>query len=138
MEITGRIIQVLPPQQGTSQRTGNVWRNQDYVLENNEGQFPRKICFRLRNDNIDRYALQVGDFVTASIDIESREWNGRWYTDVTAWKVEKGEPAPAPQYADPNAAPAFAAPAPAAAAQPVVPQFPGAAPEPSATDDLPF
>lgn len=137
MEITGRIIQVLPPQQGTSQRTGNVWRNQDYVLENNEGQFPRKICFRLRNDNIDRYALQVGDNVVASIDIESREWNGRWYTDVTAWKVEKADAAPSPQYADPNAAaPTFGAATPAAA--PVVPQFPDAAPAPNATDDLPF
>ena len=116
MEIKGRIIHVLPLQEGIS-KAGNAWKKQEYVLETEE-QYPRKVCFNLFGDKVDQY-----------FDLESREFNGRWYTDVRAWKIEKS----------------------AAAVQGVpdmppmaneVPPFPPAqaAPDlaPSPTDDLPF
>ena len=86
MEINGKIVQVLNEQTGNG-RNG-VWRKRDYVLETT-GQYPKKVCLTVWGDKIDQFGMQVGDEVTAGIEIESREYNGRWYTDVKAWKVEK-------------------------------------------------
>ena len=90
MEISGKIIAVLP--QATGQGKNGMWRSQDYVLETSTSgeQYPRKVCFNLFNDKIDKYPLAIDDVVTVSFDIESREYNGRWYTDVRAWKIAKG------------------------------------------------
>ncbi len=54
-----------------------------------EGDYPAKICVVQWGDDIDKFALEGGEKLTAHIDIRSREYNGRWYTDVKAWKVEK-------------------------------------------------
>ncbi len=118
MEIQGKIIEVLPLQSGIGKASGKEWKKQDYVLETLD-QYPRKICFNLWSDNIDKFAIQMGEELTVSIDIESREYNGRWYTDVRAWKVERGinagqpvAPAPTVAAADPLAqAPTTSAPA---------------------------
>lgn len=108
MEIVGKIIQVLPEQGGTS-KTGNPWKLQAYVLETQE-QYPRKVCFELfGEDRIKSNPCKIDDIVTVSFDIESREFNGRWYTSIRAWRVQQGAVAAAP------AQPAPAAPAPAAA-----------------------
>ncbi len=86
MEITGKIITILPPTSGEGKN--GTWRSQDAVLETQE-QYPRKVCFNLFNDKIDQYKFEKGDLVTVSFDIDSREYNGRWYTNIRAWKVEK-------------------------------------------------
>ena len=135
MEIQGKVIQVLAPASGTS-KSGNAWKKQEYVIETHD-QYPRKVMFMLFGDRADQYKAEVGQEVIVSFDLESREFNGRWYTDVRAWKMEA---APLDAYGNP-VAPAAAAPAAPAAAPvtpPAVPQFPDAAPEPSPTDDLPF
>jgi hypothetical protein len=87
-KIQGRIILALPETGGTG-KTGNPWKKQEFVLETADN-YPKKILFTLWGDKIDQYALREGEQVTAFIDIESREYNGRWYTDLKAWKVEKG------------------------------------------------
>ena len=86
MEITGEIIAVLPMVEG--QGKNGVWTKQEYILEV-PGQYPKKVCFSLWGAKIDEYILKPGDKVTAHIDVESREYNSRWYTEVKAWKVEK-------------------------------------------------
>jgi len=86
MEINGKIVQVLNEQSGTG-RNG-VWRKRDYILET-KGQYPKKVCITVWGDKIDQFGLQVGEEVTLGIEIESREYNGRWYTDVKGWKAEK-------------------------------------------------
>ncbi len=88
LKITGTVEQILEMQTGTSQR--GEWRKQDFVMDL-PGEYPRKVCVTVWGDNIDRFGLNQGDQVTASIDLQSREYNGRWYTDVKAWKVEKSE-----------------------------------------------
>lgn len=88
MEIKGKIIQALPEQGGTS-KAGNAWRKREYVLETQE-TYPKKVCFNLFGDRIDQYPMAIGEEVTVSFDLESREYMGRWYTDVRAYKVEKG------------------------------------------------
>lgn len=90
MEISGKIIAVLPLQQGTS-KAGNPWQSQSYVLETQE-QYPKKVCFEIfGEDRIKNNSCQIDELVTVSFDLESREFNGRWYTSVRAWKVVKGE-----------------------------------------------
>ena len=126
MEITGKIIFDLQEQSGVS-KAGNNWKKHEYVLETQE-TYPRKVCFNFFGDKADQYKLSVGKGYTVSFDLNSREYNGRWYTEVSAWKAE-----------DAQGAETAAAPVPPMAQQaPIeapVPPAPGAA---GASDDLPF
>lgn len=111
MEISGKIIAVLPL--ATGQGKNGMWRSQDYVLETAD-QYPKKVCFNLFNDKIDQFPMAIDDVVNVSFDIESREYNGRWYTTVRAWKVDKNtavQATQAPQTAAVSAAPFDGAPA---------------------------
>jgi len=86
MEITGKIIAVLPLASG--QGKNGLWRSQDYVLETAD-QYPKKVCFNLFGDKIDQYPMAIDEVVNVSFDVESREYNGRWYTSLRAWKIDK-------------------------------------------------
>ncbi len=89
MEIQGKVIQILPLQEGVSKSTGNPWASQSFIIETEE-QYPRKVCIELYGaDRIKNNPYAVDDKVKVSYDLESREFNGRWYTSVRAWKVEK-------------------------------------------------
>ena len=128
MEISGRIIAVLPEQGGVS-KAGNEWKKQEYVLETHD-QYPKKVCFQIFGaDRIAQAAIQPGEELTVSFDIDSREYQGRWYTSINAWKVDR--PAVAQPQAAPAAAPATGAVTPTA---PAAPDFGPANP----IDDLPF
>ena len=94
MELTGKITQVLPEKSGTSAR--GPWRKQEYVIEI-PGDYPKQVCFMVWGDKIDQFSIQPGQDVTVHVDLESREYNGRWYTDVKAWRVDpagQGQPDP--------------------------------------------
>ena len=138
MDIKGKIIQKLDPQGGFS-KAGNQWKKQEYVLETLDS-YPKKVKFDFFGDRADQYPLEVGDIITLSYDIESREFNGRWYTDIRGFKAMKE---------DPNMAGAAPAPYPPAAGAPApTPESGMAAPAPlppdtsfdqaAAGDDLPF
>lgn len=86
MEITGKIINVLPPQSG--QGRNGTWKKQEYIIEI-PGQYPKKVCISAWGDKIDQFNITSGETITASIEIESREFNQRWYTEVKVWKVQK-------------------------------------------------
>ena len=86
MEISGKIIELLPEKSGQS--ANGEWRKQEFILET-EAQYPKKICFMVWGDKIDEFKIQQGENLEVSIDVESREYNGRWYTDVKAWKVSR-------------------------------------------------
>ena len=142
MEIVGKIIQVLPEQSGVG-RNGNPWKVQPYVLETLD-QYPRKVHFEVfGEDRIKQNPCAIDQLVTVSFDIESREFNGRWYTSIRAWRIQQGDttqaaavPAAAPAAA-PVAAPTQTAPAAAPAAAPVnVDPFDASAGD--GTSDLPF
>ena len=91
MELTGRIIAVLPAQSGVSARTGNNWMSQDYVIEV-PGQFPRKCLFRIfGEDRIKQFAIQQGEDLTVQFDIDAHEFNGRWFNDIRAYNVIRGQ-----------------------------------------------
>lgn len=86
MKIDGKVVHILEEQGGEGRR--GPWRKQDFVVEI-PGEYPKPVCCTMWGENIDNFALQVGDDVSVSIDIKSREYNGRWYTDVTAWRLDK-------------------------------------------------
>jgi uncharacterized protein DUF3127 len=88
LQITGEVIDILDEQSGTG-RNG-PWRKQEFILET-QGEYAKQVCIVQWGDNIDKFAVQQGETVTAYVDIQSREYNGRWYTDVKAWKVERGK-----------------------------------------------
>ena len=142
MEITGKIIAVLEPRKGTSSRTGSEWICGQYVLETMD-QYPRKLFFEVFGaDRMQQFNIQLGEIMTVSFDIDAREYQGRWFNGVRAFRVDRnvqaGPTAAAPIAPDttpfggapvPTQAPAAPA-APAAEATPFAPQAEG--------EDLPF
>lgn len=86
MQLTAKLIQVLPLQTGNGKN--GQWKKQDIVVETTESQYPKKICVSVWGDKISESQLVIGSLLTISFDVESREFNGKWYTDVKAWKVE--------------------------------------------------
>ena len=128
MDIKGKIIQKLDLQSGTS-KAGNAWKKQEYVLETLDS-YPKKVKFDFFGDRADQYPLEVGDIITLSYDIESREYNGRWYNDLQIWRIAAVGETPA---AAPAPVPAPAPDIPVAPA-PTLEDMPADLPE----DDLPF
>lgn len=98
MEITG----VIKHKQAlvTGEGANGTWKKQEFVLET-QGDYPKKVAFELWGDKI--IPLQKDELVTAHINLESREYNGRWYTNVKAWKIDKGEQAAEASEAHPAA-----------------------------------
>jgi len=88
LEISGSLVELRPVVTGESAR--GQWKKQEMIIETQE-QFPKKVCLICWGDRVDEVAnLQPGAQIKASINIESREFNGRWYTDVKVWRLETG------------------------------------------------
>ena len=119
MEFEGTVYRILPVTKGTSAR--GDWQRQDVVFDMPDGNFSRKICVTFFNRPDDVARLREGAAFRVSVNIESREYNGRWYTDIRAWRLQNLQPA-APAAAAPidemppfGEAPACEAPAPKSA-----------------------
>jgi hypothetical protein len=131
LDITGKIIQVLDLQTGTSAR--GDWKKQEFILETDE-QYPRKICISLWGDRIgDIAGAQIGEVVTVSIAIESREFNGRWYTEIRGWRIQRGA---IPTTTAQSGVNAENSPATVTAPQPLADDFANVGED--SLDDLPF
>lgn len=85
MQLTAKLTQLLPIQTGTGKN--GEWKKQDIIVET-EGQYPKKVCISIWGDKINESQLQIGKLLKIDFDIESREYNSRWYTDIKAWKIE--------------------------------------------------
>lgn len=104
LEINGKLIQKLELQSGMS-KSGSNWQKQEFIIETDE-QYPKKICANLWGDKIDMLSsINIGDDVVLSFNLESREYNGKWYTDVKAWKLEKQSVNQAPTQSSPDTIP---------------------------------
>ena len=97
LQITGKVIDVLDEQSGEGKN--GTWRKQEFILET-AGQYPKQVCLLMWGDNIDKFNVTKGETLNAHIDIQSREYNGRWYTDVKAWKIVRENGAGAPPAGD--------------------------------------
>lgn len=128
LNVTGRVLQILPLQQGTS-KAGKPWKSQMFVLDTG-GQYPKKVPIKLFGESVDKFPLQVGQEVTASLDLDGREWEGKWFPEIKAWNIvysgaQTAQTAPAPT----------ATPQPAPTAKPTTPATPAT---PQEGSDLPF
>ena len=84
----GTVIAVLEVKSGVSKSTGNAWMNQEYVVESNE-MYPKKMCFSVfGEDKIKQFNIKKGDQIGVHFNIDAREWEGRYFNSISAWKVE--------------------------------------------------
>jgi hypothetical protein len=140
MDLTGKVIAILQAQSGVSARTGNPWMSQEYVLEV-PGQYPRKMVFRLfGEDRIKQFNIQAGEEITVQFDIDAHEWQGRWFNEIRAYNIIRGQIAQTVPQATGAAPFPPQQPTAGAATQSATAPFPPAQ-EPAAdgaADDLPF
>ena len=88
MEIIGKAIAALPVKSGVSQKTGEQWQSREYVIETQE-QFKKRICFEVfGTDKLKEFNIRNNDLIKVHFDITAREYNGKWYNSIRAWKVE--------------------------------------------------
>ena len=133
MEFEGIVLKKLPATSGTSAR--GEWQRQDVIFEMPQ-EFNRKVCVTFFNRPTDAESLREGQTYIVSVNIESREFNGKWYTDVRAWRVQPKQAEAAVEASMPDDMPPFGGDsyssysAPAAPAAPVAPM--------NEVDDLPF
>lgn len=87
MEITGKLVQILEPQRFTSRRDGSEIVKNYFVIET-QAQYPKKVAFSvIGEDKFKQMSLVVGGLYNVSFDVESREWQGKWFTDAVAWRA---------------------------------------------------
>ena len=120
MEFEGTVYKIMPVTKGTSAR--GDWQRQDVVFEMQDGPYTRKICVTFFNRPDDVARLKEGATYNVSVNIESREYNGRWYTDIRAWRIQPKQPAAPPPVPD----------------MPPLGEAPSYAATPAEVDDLPF
>jgi hypothetical protein len=155
MELAGKVIAILDARSGVAKSNGNPWMSQDYVIETHE-QYPRRMCFNVfGEDKIRQFNIQLNEEINVFFDINAREYQGRWYNDIRAWRIDRVTPGENPAAASaipagqPAAAPAMGAAAPTTEPGAAAPASPFAAPaaqpvqptdftEGDASDDLPF
>ncbi len=146
MELQGKVIVVGEPRSGVSKATGNPWMSQDYVIETHE-QFPKRMMFNVfGEDKIKQFNIQMGEEINVFFDINCREYQGKYYNDIRAWRVDRvqpGQPVPndpdMPQAPLPTQAPPQPQPQPTQAPA----QQPAPSPQPpfnqgDPEDELPF
>ena len=92
MEFEGVVYKILPPTKGVSAR--GEWQRQEVIFEMPQ-EFSRKVCVTFFNKESEVARLKEGAAYTVSVNIESREYNGRWYTDVRAWRIQPKQQEPA-------------------------------------------
>ena len=89
LEVSGKVFRILNEQKGTS-AGGKDWIKQDFVIET-EDQYPKKIAITAMGDKIvpSVKGLKLGQLVTVHINIESREYQDKWFSNVNAWRIDK-------------------------------------------------
>jgi len=136
MEIQGKVVAVLNPQSYTSQKNGNTYVTNQFVIET-QGQYPKKVAFKVMGeDKFAQMQIAVGGFYNVSFDVESREWKGKWFTECQAWRTQRVDGTQEqPQQATTQTA---QKPAPAPAQNPFPENNGGVQGDGKQGDDLPF
>jgi Domain of unknown function (DUF3127) len=129
LELIGTLTNVLPEQSG--QGKNGTWVKQEFVIETHD-TYPKKICITAwGNQTNELKQFAIGDVLKASVNIESREYNGKWYTDIKAWRIELSSGGAAAEASQPSSQPAASAPSRRLPEPPPLTNF-------EEGDDLPF
>lgn len=140
MEITGVIKAILPVQSGTS-KSGNVWQKADFVIEEEGGNYPNSMVITAFGERVEKLnTVRVGDRVTARFDTQAREYNGRYFNNITLYDFAQPQPQQAQAYmgAPQQQMPQQYQAAPAQPYQPMPAQPIQQQPQGQRGDDLPF
>ena len=111
MEIIGNLSMILPMQGGVSQQSGNQWQKATFIIDqpSNNPNYPnpKKVCVTTMNANVivSLQQFPIGTPLKVAVSVESREYNGRWYTDVRAWRIESAAPVASAPSQDPGPMP---------------------------------
>lgn len=104
MEIQGKVIAILEPQRFVSSKNGNEYVTTVFVIET-PGQYPKKVAMKVMGeDKFKQMGIIMGGTYNVSFDVESREWQGKWFTECQAWRAQRvdgtqeqtQQPSPAP------------------------------------------
>lgn len=90
MILQGIVIQLLPTEVGT-RKNGGQWNKQGYIIEYGDDKYPKQVAVYLWGDLATNNPFTLGAEVELDVDLESREYNGRWYTEVKCWRVLSGQ-----------------------------------------------
>jgi len=134
LELIGSLTKKLPAQSGTSAR--GEWQKQEFVIKTQDN-FPKDVCLNVWGaDKVaDLASYSEGELLKISFNVESREYNQRWYTDLRAWRIERaGNEGDAPT----SQAQSFSQPNTQGFSPQTAQQLPGDLPEDAGEDDLPF
>lgn len=92
IEVEGVIIKEYPVKEGVSNRTGNAWKSQEFVIQTKD-QYPRACLFRVFGaDKLEQFNLHQGDTVRVWFDINARPWQDRYFNDISAFRVDHIDP----------------------------------------------
>ena len=88
----GKIIAKGETREGVSQATGQPWKSEQYIIQEESGNYPMKMSFDVfGEDRIREFNLQLDDHVKVHFSMDSHQFNGRWFNNIRAWKVERYE-----------------------------------------------
>jgi hypothetical protein len=89
--VLGKISKVLDKVSGTSKSSGKDWVKQEFVLKTDD-QYNNLYAFTLFGDekveNFGKYN-KVGDTVKVSFNVNTNEYNGKYFTSLNAWSIFK-------------------------------------------------
>lgn len=85
MELSGKVFKMMPLETGEGKN--GVWKKQQVVIETENAKYPKKVAVTLWGDLVGNESISEGKGVSVEFDVESREHNGKWYTDVKVWRI---------------------------------------------------
>ena len=86
--ITGRVIAIMDERSGIS-KNGSTWREREYVIKETADKYPKTICIKVKGENIGKFNIQLGEIITAHINIDAHDWQGKWFNEVVAWRIDR-------------------------------------------------
>ncbi len=89
LTITGKLLKILPVESGTS-KEGKEWKKQNFVVDS-YNQYNPEVCFNAFGDEKIKSLsnFKEGEEITVSFNLSSREFNGKYYHNIDAWRIEK-------------------------------------------------
>jgi len=85
LELSAKLLQILPAQTGTGKN--GPWKKVEFIVETTD-KFPKKICITAWKEQADQAEkLALNSTVKLSLELSSREYNGKWYSEIKAWKI---------------------------------------------------
>lgn len=94
LSVTGTVKNFLEVQSGVAKSSGNPWSSQEFVVANNDGYEGKEqiYCFKVfGEEKVEQLTKfnKVGDTVKVLFNISTNEYNGKYYTSLNSWRVEK-------------------------------------------------